>query len=166
MDVERKVELGSGRRRDHSEPMAQERVAPMTTAAAQGDAPPETTTASRAPRRMPTPASPSSTPTMTSAGGAGARRPSHGNSVIHSGVEAMINAATLEGIHCSAQQMEPFPTPSSSPPEITAAPQFRGAGAGVPRVRRNAYNIAPATVKRSAAIKSGGQVPMAIRIAR
>ena len=84
---------------------------------------------------------------------------------IQTGTVAMSSAAIPDGTYNSAQHTRPLP-PSSMNVPITAADFHCAAvGRGVPRKRTKAYINAPATRKRTAAIRNGGSVSTAKRIA-
>jgi len=75
-------------------------------------------------------------------------------------------AAKLEGITCSAFVTPPFPPSNSNPPMIAAAFQLARVGRGAPLKRIQVYSTPPAIRKRTAAIRNGGNVSTAKRIAR
>ena len=88
---------------------------------------------------------------------------------IHSGSMATSRAATPDAIRCSAQTTPPLPPTSRAAPTIAAARHCAGpsgSSARPPRHVETAKSTAPATRKRVAAMRNGGNVSMAMRIAR
>jgi hypothetical protein len=87
----------------------------------------------------------------------------------HSGTVAMINAVSPEPVCCSAHATSPLPPRQSAPPTIVAATQFRAVGRSKrvsPRHTAQPYISAPATMNRVPAMRNGGRVRSATRMAR
>ncbi|MER3544920.1 MAG: hypothetical protein C4311_10070 [Chloroflexota bacterium] len=95
-----------------------------------------------------------------------APRHSQPSSAIHKGEVAINTAARPEGTICSAQTTPPFPPSNSNAPTIAVLRHWNPWGRGTPCNRIQAYSTAPAMRKRVPAIKKGGNVSMAKRIAR
>ena len=85
---------------------------------------------------------------------------------IQKGVVDTVNAARPEGTHCSASTTPPFPTRNSRNPTISAAAQDSSFLVVDPLKRAHKQSNEPAVKKRTAAIRNGGIVSMAYRIAR
>lgn len=78
----------------------------------------------------------------------------------------MRTAARPDGTVCSAQATPPLPPKRRSPPITVADRQWTRIGGGTPRSRAQAYRAEPAMAKRMPAMRKGGIVSIAIRIAR
>jgi hypothetical protein len=85
---------------------------------------------------------------------------------IQKGRIATISAVIPDGTVCSAQTTAPFPPTSRRPPTIVALFQWDIVGLTAPRARPKAYRIKPERRKRTAAMRNGGVVSTANRIAR
>jgi hypothetical protein len=79
---------------------------------------------------------------------------------------ATSSEAIPEGTFCSAHTTPPLPANSNNAPIMKAERQWMRLGAGVPREAMNVYKIVPAITKRTPAIKKGGMVSTAKRMAR
>jgi hypothetical protein len=87
-------------------------------------------------------------------------------STIQIGTVATSTAARPDGTCCSDHTTPPLPPRKSRPPVTTAHVQFVRVGVGAPRARAHAYSTAPATRKRTPAMRKGGSVSMAYAMAR
>lgn len=87
-------------------------------------------------------------------------------SAIHNGAEPTNKAASPEVIYCSDQVRAPLPPISKSKATTPAARHSIRLGLGSPLARLHRYRTPPAIKKREAAIKKGGMVSTAKRIAR
>ena len=90
----------------------------------------------------------------------------HSSKAIQSGTVVIRTAVSPDGTCCSAHTTPPFPPKSSSPPIIVAAFQLCLVGVGAPLRRVQRYSAEPAMRKRIPAMRNGGMVSMAMRMAR
>jgi hypothetical protein len=84
---------------------------------------------------------------------------------IQNGIAATSTAARPLGTVNSAQTTAPLPKPSNRTPRSASAGHERGEGSGSPRAATAAMRSAPAAVQRNPAMRKGGIVSSAIRIA-
>ncbi len=88
---------------------------------------------------------------------------------IHRGTVATSSAAIPEGTVRSAHTTMPLPPRRSAPPTMAADRHWRRVGRSPSRSPRriaHAYRMAPATRNRMEALRKGGMVRTATRIAR
>jgi hypothetical protein len=92
---------------------------------------------------------------------------SQSTSTMQHGTTPTIRAATPDATRSSDHTTKPLPNTSSSTPTIAVVRHSARVGAAAPpKTRANAYSIVPATRNRVAAMKNGGSVSIANRIAR
>ena len=82
------------------------------------------------------------------------------------GTDATMSAAILDGTHCSAQTTPPLPPINSRAPTIAATRHSARVGHGTPRACDQSASTTPATRKRMPAMRNGGIVSIAKRMAR
>jgi hypothetical protein len=112
------------------------------------------------------PTRPTSTPATTPSVG---RRPPGRNqstTTTQSGTQATRRAAIPEATNCSAHTTPPFPPRSRRAPMTAASRHMRPVGRGAPRASAHAAIPAPERRKRVLAIRKGGIVSTAKRMAR
>ena len=91
------------------------------------------------------------------------------SSTTHSGIAAMMSAASPDGTSCSATITSPLPPATSSAPTTAQESSCRRSSRAPRTPRRIAtaiHMIAPASPKRTPLVSSGGIVSTVTRIAR
>jgi hypothetical protein len=88
------------------------------------------------------------------------------NNTIQHGTVATIRAATPDGIVCSAHTTAPLPPSRRNAPVMAAVRHCFAVAGSAPRNRVHNRIIPPAMTKRTPAIRNGGSVSIANRMAR